>query len=97
MAIDFTRAVLADDVSYAQSFVAPGVDLGLDTLRQRLGVQCAQDTFTVHWVAVHTDEVVLEPTVYYADRTVTFRLTLQRAPDRWWVVDAVPGTSAPYR
>jgi len=97
LAIDFTRAVLADDVSYAQRFVAPGVDLGLATLRQRLGIQCRPDTFTVHRVAVRADEVALEPTIYYADRTVTFRLTLRRAPARWWVVDAAPGTAAPYR
>lgn len=97
LAIDFTRAILADDVPHAQRFVAPGVDLGLITLRQRLGIRCSPDTFTVHRVAVRADEVALEPTVYYAEHTVTFRLTLRRASERWWVVDAAPGTAAPYR
>lgn len=90
LAFDFTRALVRGSEEQARAFVAPDVDFRQDAWRQRLGVGCPPDTFTVHRTAVRADEVVLEPTVYYADRTVTFRLLLRRYPDRWYVVAAEP-------
>lgn len=89
-AVDFLQAVLRDDANQARDFVAPEYDLDISALRQRLGIACPPDFFTAHWASVSAEQAVIEPTFYYAESTVTFRIIFGPHPDRWRIVAIEP-------
>ncbi len=95
LAFDFTRALLRGSEEQAREFVAPDVDFQQAAWRQRLGVTCPPDIFTVKRTLARADQVVIEPTVYYVDHTVTFRLIFRPYPDRWRIVAAEPADDPP--
>jgi hypothetical protein len=95
MTVDFTKALLLGNEGYARTFLAPGYDPDFPALRRRLGIACPPDTFTAHWARVSTDQAEVEPTLYYAETTVTVRVILRPYPDQWRIVAVEP--AAPRR
>lgn len=90
MSIDFTRALLRGTEEQARQFIAPEVTIDIANLRDHLGIGCPADTYTVHRKWVADDEVIMVPTVYYAQHTVKFQIVLRLYPDRWWITAVEP-------